>query len=605
MASFTRRNAWNNDGTFANLDLLWYAKGVRVMQSRALDDPNSWWFFAAMHGQYITTNNDSFPGWGFLASPPQVPTTPLPSQAIQDQYWDQCQHQSWFFAPWHRGYLIALEAQIRAAISPDGPPDWALPYWNYLGPDPEFRIPPAFTTPTLPDPDGGPNPLFVKARYGPDFQRPGDIFVIKDTSGTPATPNGVNAFCQNGTAYTGFNTVTPSPGYGGPPTGFWHGQGTSGNLEQNPHNMVHVNVGGNQPLTFFSVGLQFVNELDAGQLSPALKDAFQQNGIALSSQAQVVVNTPGNIWRLRDEGLNRRFVILNNQVSGMLDVDSFAQADVTGGLMSDPGTAALDPIFYLHHCNIDRLWAAWNANGNSNLTDQFWVNGPAVIGQQGFVMPMPPDGAEWVYTPAQVESLGLLDYGYDELDGTVAAAAPEELAQRLMKLAAAPAAMSAAQGANMGGGDDVELLGANDGALQITGSGARTTVRLDADVRGKVFASLARASEANAPDRTYLHLENVRGTMDAFELNVTVNQQHVGTVSLFGLRRSSAVDGRHGGMGLNFIFDVTDVMDNLFVGGTPDADSLDVRITPNNVLADVAEITVGRISIYRRGAAGQ
>src|SRR5262249_12562296 len=29
------------------------------------------------------------------------------------------------------------------------------------------------------------------------------------------------------------------------------------------------------------------------------------------------------------------------------------------GLMSDPDTAGLDPIFYLHHANIDRLWEVW------------------------------------------------------------------------------------------------------------------------------------------------------------------------------------------------------------------------------------------------------
>ena len=32
MATFTRNNAWNNNGTFDNQDLLWYAKGVGVMQ---------------------------------------------------------------------------------------------------------------------------------------------------------------------------------------------------------------------------------------------------------------------------------------------------------------------------------------------------------------------------------------------------------------------------------------------------------------------------------------------------------------------------------------------------------------------------------------------
>lgn len=28
MATYTRANAWNNGGTFANTDLLWYAKGL-------------------------------------------------------------------------------------------------------------------------------------------------------------------------------------------------------------------------------------------------------------------------------------------------------------------------------------------------------------------------------------------------------------------------------------------------------------------------------------------------------------------------------------------------------------------------------------------------
>lgn len=32
-----------------------------------------------------------------------------------------------------------------------------------------------------------------------------------------------------------------------------------------------------------------------------------------------------------------------------------------GGLMEDPATAAQDPIFWLHHANIDRLWEAWRA----------------------------------------------------------------------------------------------------------------------------------------------------------------------------------------------------------------------------------------------------
>ena len=70
MATHTRKSAWNNGGTFKNQDLLWYAKGAGVMQSRALKDQKSWWFFGAIHGQEISL--PQFPGWGHLPSPPQV-----------------------------------------------------------------------------------------------------------------------------------------------------------------------------------------------------------------------------------------------------------------------------------------------------------------------------------------------------------------------------------------------------------------------------------------------------------------------------------------------------------------------------------------------------
>ncbi|HIM47264.1 MAG TPA: hypothetical protein EYM32_00135 [Dehalococcoidia bacterium] len=106
--------------------------------------------------------------------PPQVPTTPVPSQIVLDRFWNQCQHQSWYFPPWHRGYLVALEAQIRAAVvSLGGPSTWALPYWDYLGPDDQYEMPPAFAQRSLPD--GAPNPLFVTARYGPNND--GNIFI--------------------------------------------------------------------------------------------------------------------------------------------------------------------------------------------------------------------------------------------------------------------------------------------------------------------------------------------------------------------------------------------------------------------------------------------
>ena len=536
MATFTRANAWNNGGTFNNSDLLWYAKGVGVMQSRALDDPSSWWFFAALHGEYV--NATEFPGWGFLPSPPPVPSSPQPSGSVSDQFWNQCQHQSWYFLPWHRGYLLALEAQIRAAVvSAGGPANWALPYWNYFGPGNQFNIPPAFTEENLPD--GTPNPLFVTARYGPDGN--GEIFVptpagIQQHPGDPNFGYGaVTQACMANDLYTGNDAVTPPPGFGGPQTGFSHGGGSSGNLEANPHNLVHVYVGGSAP---------------DGQ---------------------------------------------------------------TYGLMSDPGLAGLDPIFYLHHANIDRMWAVWNQTpANTNPTAANWLNGPAAIGEREFVMPM-PGNSSWVYTPQQMSNLGSLNYSYDNLP--VPPAPPTNLAvtvDRLLSLGATAAVSRIRAGAPISRGTNVELVGANQQALPIKGAGATTSVKLNSEIQQKVVRSLSVASEKAAPDRIFLNLENVRGTFDASVLSVYIDlpenakpgdhpELMAGSVGLFGLRRASAKDGEHAGQGLNFVLEITKIVDALHLRNALDPNALRVRIVPHRAIPDKAEITVGRVSIYREG----
>lgn len=509
MARFVRSDAYREGGTFKNSDLLWYAKGVGEMMARSLDDPNSWWFFAAIHGEYVSQDYSRYPGWAYIPGPPKVPASPLPSPDMISKYWNQCQHQSWYFPPWHRGYLLALEAQLREAIvGLGGPKTWALPYWNYLGPGDQYRMPPAFAEQSLPD--GDPNPLYVLARYGPKNDR--EIYI-------PVPP--VSDACMSNDLYTGSNANTPRPGFGGPETGFWHGGGSSGNLEQNPHNLVHVDVGGN--------------------------------------------SADGQIW----------------------------------GLMADPGIAALDPIFYLHHCNIDRMWAAWNASGNANPANRSWADGPASSGQREFIMPT-PENPSWVFTPADVSKLDGLDYTYESLQVTDAGIQTfaRSASNRLKRLGVvAPTTEIAA--VNDERRRASELMGAHDGALQLSSSGLRANIRLDNAVRNKFSNTLRTASESSLPDRAYLQLENVRGTRDATKLHISVNGEPAGTVALFGLRRASLKDGEHGGTGLDLQVDITEIIDRLYLENGIDVESLDVRVTPDSAVPKDANISVGRISVYR------
>jgi tyrosinase len=280
--------------------------------------------------------------------------------------------------------------------------------------------------------------------------------------------------------------------------------------------------------------------------------------------------------------------------------------------MSDPGIAALDPIFYLHHANIDRMWAVWNKNSaNTNPTDPNWLNGPQAQGDRQFVMPM-PNGSSWVYTPQQMSSLSQLNYTYDNLPTPAPVQAAARFAERLTTLRATAAAARVKGGARMTTGKNMELVGANQQALPIKGSGANTSVKLDTGVRRKMAASLAGASETAAPDRVFLNLENVRGTHDATVLNVYINLPQgakpgdhpellAGSVGLFGLRRASVKDSQHAGQGLNFVLEITKIMDALHLSRALDVDSLTVRIVPYRAVPDHAEVTVGRVSIYRQG----
>jgi tyrosinase len=510
--AFIRKNVWELGGDWAD-SILWYARGVKAMKARPLSEPTGWRFYGAIHG----IDQQLWGQLGYLSS-----ADPMPSDADIQTYWSQCQHGSWYFLPWHRGYLIAFEAVVRDAVTKlGGPADWALPYWNYFKTN-ESQLPPAFASRDWPDGTGD-NPLFVAERYGPNND--GNVFVELDQVNLNALGDPVFTGAANG----------GDPGFGGVDTGFSHGGQVHGALETQPHDFVHGLVGGGDPQS----------------------------------------NLPG--------------------------------------LMSDPDTAGLDPIFWLHHSNIDRLWEVWleNSTSHADPSEANWVQGPTAVGSRAFVLPM-PGGKSWTYTPGEMSNLATLGYSYDDLSSPPAAA---QVALRMQRLGMSRANAEGFARIAMPERKNAELLGANQGSLRVVGAEVKTSLALDPSVQRKVAQKLESIAGAapTPPDRVFLNLENVRGLYDAAAFNIYVNlpddenpAKHpdvlAGSVALFGVRKATVASGGQGGDGLTFVLDITHVIDALHLAGAFNLAKLQVRLVPLKPVPESAQISIGRVSVYRQGS---
>ena len=105
--SHTRKNAWQLGGDWAD-PILWYARGVKAMKARKLNEGTGWRFYGAIHG----IDRDLWTQYGISAR--RIRRRAMPTS----RPFGPCQHGSWYFLPWHRGYLIAFEATFATRWSP-------------------------------------------------------------------------------------------------------------------------------------------------------------------------------------------------------------------------------------------------------------------------------------------------------------------------------------------------------------------------------------------------------------------------------------------------------------------------------------------------------
>lgn len=75
----------------------------------------------------------------------------------------------------------------------------------------------------------------------------------------------------------------------------------------------------------------------------------------------------------------------SNSGMGMLESTPHNRVhNLVGGNMFYPHSAAQDPLFWVHHANVDRIWANWNEKGRPNPTDAAYNN---YVFQQNFCNP--------------------------------------------------------------------------------------------------------------------------------------------------------------------------------------------------------------------------
>ena len=89
------------------------------------------------------------------------------------------------------------------------------------------------------------------------------------------------------------------------------------------------------------------------------------------------------------------------------------------GLMGSPATAGQDPIFWLHHANIDRLWEVWLAlPGSLRLTDPGGASAFLVSQWQSAIFWFGSEQSPSTYTMDDVEDLtsAKMDYEYESIE---------------------------------------------------------------------------------------------------------------------------------------------------------------------------------------------
>jgi tyrosinase len=239
--------------------------------------------------------------------------------------------------------------------------------------------------------------------------------------------------------------------------------------------------------------------------------------------------------------------------------------------------AANDPIFWLHHCNIDRMWASWNAWGYSNPPGPDWLNKEFVFADE-HCNRVQVKVADFVATDP-------LGYRYDSLMPKISAGLIERL-RRLRLIAHWPPPIP---GPNPAVREQGPIqLGPRPVTVPLAPMAAnRSFLARSIGGASQVRLSIADIATNVSPAIFY---DVYLGTPAPAGRRATRIQ--IGTINFFGAERSP--EHRHAEeTGPSFTFDVTRAIRKLGRSG-----ALEVTIAPHGKPAEGAVPVVGQVQLF-------
>jgi tyrosinase len=248
-----------------------------------------------------------------------------------------------------------------------------------------------------------------------------------------------------------------------------------------------------------------------------------------------------------------------------------------------------DPLFWVHHSNIDRMWASWNAHGGMNPVDAEWAQKTSVFA----------DAGGRVVAPFK-NFFNCADLGY-EYDAYIPGPA----------IATATTTLMSAKSATGSRAVRTERIAKAPGSVQLGSKTTRVTLMPvpGAGNRGPVLG----LDQAHPNKHTYLVIKDLHTWAQPgvlFHVYVSPTRggnlndtSYVGAINFFDAQFHDHGNGAMGdalGQNLNS-FDITEVLRSIARSGNPNAkQALLVTIIPGGTPASDAKPLVGSIELMQQ-----